>query len=143
MERCIQCVVDAAVQQLAALQSAHATVTAALEKAETRRLALDLLLQRRGKPVLAFLGPRDREAWYQTAMLVGEIARMFDVNDPSNEAHVEITPSAALGPPGGGRKETEERKERKETARARHARLRPRRVSAMFATYGAVYPMRS
>jgi hypothetical protein len=47
------------------------------------RQALDGLLQRRGRDILDFVRKRDREAAYQVGMLLGDVARLFNVNDPA------------------------------------------------------------
>lgn len=50
---------------------------------QAQREAVDALLRRRGALILETVRDRDREMGYQVGMLLGDIARILNVNDPS------------------------------------------------------------
>jgi hypothetical protein len=52
------------------------------EQYEAKRRAVDDLLQRRGAAILEHVRAQDAQLGYQVGMLLGEIARLLDINDP-------------------------------------------------------------
>lgn len=54
------------------------------------RLAVDKLLQNRGRPVLEEVRKQDPELAYQVGMLLGDISRILDINDISYDFAVPI-----------------------------------------------------
>lgn len=50
---------------------------------DQKRAAINSLLLRRGRAIVEFVTACDRDAGYQVSMLLGDVALIMDVNDPS------------------------------------------------------------
>lgn len=64
-----------------------------------QRQAVDSLLRRRGVPILETIRAKDRDMAYQVGMLLGEIARILNVNDPALPP-VQLAATSAGAAPG-------------------------------------------